>query len=289
MKALLAAAVGIATSSWYKSVSKSASCAATNSPFSQTEYRSFPLLNVYNESHNSKVFRFALPEADMPLNLEVASCISLRFVDSDGKEVVRPYTPLNRSDQLGYFDILVKKYTGAKMGSHLFAMRKGDTIEAKGPWVKIPIRANQYKTIGMIAGGTGITPMYQVARNVLRTPKNATEISLIYAHSRKEDILLGNEINDLMETYPQFSPYFVLSKPPSDWMGGVGYINKEMIKCLMPPPNRASDSIILVCGPPPFMEAISGDKDFKKSPPTQGELRGVLKELGYIPKMVFKF
>ncbi|KAG5504957.1 hypothetical protein JKF63_04404 [Porcisia hertigi] len=288
MKAIVAVATGLATSSWFHSVSKVSNCATPSGPFSQSEYRSFPLLDVYDESHNTKVFRFALPEADMPLNLEVASCLSFRFLDKDGKEVVRPYTPISRSNQLGYFDVMVKKYQGSKMGTHLFAMKKGDTIDVKGPWVKLPIRANQYKAVGMIAGGTGITPMYQVARHVLHAPKNSTEITLIYANQRKEDVLLGNELNELMETYPRFSPYFVLSKAPSDWMGGVGYVNKEMIKSLMPAPNRASDSIILVCGPPPFMEAISGDKDFKSSPPSQGELKGYLKDLGYMPKMVYK-
>ena len=290
MKAFIAAASGFAASSWYNSVtSSSTSCAAQTSPFSQSEFRSFPLLDIYDESHNTKVFRFALPEADMPLNLEGASCVSFRFVDKDGSEVVRPYTPLNRSDQLGYFDVLVKKYQGSKMGNHLFAMKKGDCIDVKGPWVKLPIKSNQYKTIGMLAGGTGITPMYQVARNILHAPKNTTEITLVYANERKEDVLLGNELNELMETYPRFSPYFVLSQAPSDWMGGGGYSNKEMIKSLMPAPNRAGDSIILVCGPPPFMETISGDKDFKSYPPSQGELKGYLKELGYMPKMVFKF
>lgn len=297
MKTLLATVVGAATAGWYHSVysadshnSVTVSCAsAGKSPFSPSEYRAFPLLNVYDESHNTKVFRFALPEADTPLNLEIASCITFKYTDKDGKDVVRPYTPINRSEQIGYFEVLVKKYQNSKMATHLFRMKKGDTIEAKGPWVKIPLRANQYKSIGMIAGGTGITPMYQIARNLLRAPKNTTEVSLIYANSRKEDVLLGNEINELMETYPRFSSYYVLSKAPSDWMGGVGHVNKEMVKSLMPPPNQAGNAILLVCGPPPFMAAISGDKDFTKSPPAQGELTGVLKELGYMPKMVFKF
>lgn len=291
MKAILATVVGIGASSWYNAltVSSPSLCASNDSPFSQSEFRSFPLLSVYDESHNTKVFRFALPSADAPLKLEVASCISLRFQGKDGGDVIRPYTPINRSDQLGYFEIIVKKYKNSKMGTHLFSMKKGDCIDVKGPWVKMPLKSNQYKTIGMIAGGTGIAPMYQVARNILRAPKNETEVALIYANKRKEDVLLGNELNELMESYPRFSPYFVLSKAPSDWMGGVGYVNREMIKSLMPAPNCAGDAIVLVCGPPPFMETICGDKDFTKSPPTQGELKGYLKELGYLPKMVFKF
>lgn len=295
MKALFATTVGVAASSWFHSVystgnaSSPAVCASSASPFSQSEFRAFPLINVYDESHNTKVFRFAFPEHDMPLNLEITSCVTLKFTDKDGMDVVRPYTPISRAEQLGYFELCVKKYQNSKMGTHLFSLKKGDTVDVKGPWVKVLIKPNQYKTIGMIAGGTGIAPMYQVARNILRAPKNNTEVSLIYCNSRKEDVLLGNELNELMETYPRFSPYFVLSKAPSDWMGGVGHINKEMIKSLMPAPNRAGEALILVCGPPPFMEAVSGDKDFAKQPPMQGELKGFLKELGYMPKMVFKF
>ena len=39
-------------------------------------------------------------------------------------------------------------------------------------------------------------------------------------------------------------------------------------------------------GPPPMMNAISGDKAKDKS---QGELTGILKQLGYEPEQVFKF
>ncbi len=39
-------------------------------------------------------------------------------------------------------------------------------------------------------------------------------------------------------------------------------------------------------GPPPMMNAISGDKAKDKS---QGELTGILKKLGYAPEQVFKF
>ena len=271
------------------SVAHAAAPAPPETPFSQAEFRSFPLVNVYDETHDTKVLRFALPAADTKCNLPVASCVTLRYVDSDGKDVIRPYTPISRVEQQGYFEILVKKYQGSKMGSHLHALKKGDSIDAKGPWIKLPIKSNQFKTIGMICGGTGIAPMYQVAREVLRASKNATEVNMIYACRRKEDVLLGNELNELMSLYPLFSPYYVLSQPPSNWMGGVGHINKEMIKSLMPAPQRVLDTIILVCGPPKFMESISGDKDFKTSPPGQGELKGMLKELGYIPKHVFKF
>ena len=47
----------------------------------------------------------------------------------------------------------------------------------------------------MIAGGSGITPMYQVAQAILRDPHDATNISLIYANVAEEDILLRKEFD----------------------------------------------------------------------------------------------
>jgi len=256
---------------------------------SPTEFRSFPLINVYDESPDSKVLRFAFPEADMELGMNLCSCLVLKFTDDDGKEVVRPYTPISRVHQWGYFEVLVKNYKESKMGNHLHKMKLGQTIEAKGPFEKFPYKKNQYKHIGMIAAGTGITPMFQLLREMFKETDCKTEVNLIYANRRKEDVLLGNELNELMELYPAFAPYFVLSDPPQNWMGGIGHVNATMIKQFMPSPTKVVDGVILVCGPPSFMQAISGDKDFTKSPPTQGDLSGVLKDLGYNSRQVYKF
>lgn len=45
------------------------------------------------------------------------------------------------------------------MSKHIHNLKPGDYIEIKGPLVKIPYTANMKKKIGMIAGGTGLTPM----------------------------------------------------------------------------------------------------------------------------------
>lgn len=78
---------------------------------------------------------------------------------------------------------------------------------------------------------------------------------------------------------------YLLDKPPTDnWQGELGYLTVDMAKKYFPPPSN--DNLILVCGPPPMMKAISGDK---VSPKDQGELAGVLKEAGYTKDQVYKF
>ena len=48
---------------------------------------------------------------------------------------------------------------------------------------------------GMIAGGSGITPMFQVAQGILRNPYDATKVFLIYANVAEDDILLRKEFD----------------------------------------------------------------------------------------------
>lgn len=56
----------------------------------------------------------------------------------------------------------------------------------------------------MLAGGSGITPMYQVARCLLGDPGEFTTISLIYANVTEEDILLRKELDELSATNSRY-------------------------------------------------------------------------------------
>lgn len=158
----------------------------------------------------------------------------------------------------------------------------------KGPIAKYPYKANCKKAIGMVAGGTGITPMLQVIEEVLRNPADKTKLKLMYANVTEADIILRDRLDALAAKHPdRFSIYYVVdtaSGVDQAWKGGLGRISAAMLKAQLPPPS--DDNIIFVCGPPGMMAAISGDKAPDKS---QGELSGALKDLGYSASQVYKF
>jgi cytochrome-b5 reductase len=159
-------------------------------------------------------------------------------------------------------------------------------LSFKGPLVKYPWDANKHDHIALIAGGTGITPMYQLAREIFKNPEDKTKVTLVFGNVTEEDILLKKELQDLENTYPQrFRAFYVLDKPPAEWTGGKGFITKELLKTVLPEPKEGNIKLF-VCGPPPMYKAISGPK---VSPKDQGELTGILADLGYSKEQVFKF
>jgi cytochrome-b5 reductase len=157
-------------------------------------------------------------------------------------------------------------------------------VEMKGPMVKLKYEANMKRHIGMVAGGTGITPMLQIIEEVLRNPGDKTQLTLVYGSVTQEDILLKPRLDALASKHAaQFKVIYLVDKPARGWKGPVGFVTPELLKEHMPPPG--DDSLVLVCGPPGMMVAVSGSKakDF-----SQGEVGGALKGLGYAEKHVFK-
>jgi len=252
---------------------------------------SFKLGERQQVTGNTHLYRFKLDDAGESINLPIASCLLVRArigeAQEDGtkKFVIRPYTPTSAATAKGHFDLVVKVYEKGVMSKHFGDLKEGDELEIKGPIVKLPYAANMKKHIGMVAGGTGITPMLQVAEAILRNPEDKTKVSLIFGNVTEQDIILKKELDEYAKQYPdRFDVYYVLDKPGFFWKGGKGYITADMLKQKMPPPSN--DNMVFVCGPPPMMNVISGNKAPDKS---QGELKGLLKGLGYTPDQVFKF
>ena len=263
-------------------------CNATESSslvaFSPKEFRSFKINRITSVSPNTKVFDVLLPTPKHEMGMQTASCFMIKGNDEDGKVVARPYTPTSLNDEKGRFEILIKTYPQGKVSSYLHSLKVGDSIEVKGPFPKIKYTPNMKKKIGLIAGGTGITPMLQIIKEVLKNPDDRTELHLVFANNTEEDILLKQVLDTFAAKHKNFKVTYVLSQPSANWKGLKGFVSADIVNTYLPKPS--ADNIIFVCGPPPMMKAVSGDKtpDYK-----QGPVEGLLKDLNYTEDMVYKF
>ncbi|EER29264.1 Oxidoreductase NAD-binding domain containing protein [Coccidioides posadasii C735 delta SOWgp] len=245
------------------------------------------LAGIETLSHNVKRFRFEFPDPESVSGLHIASALLTKYKGpKDEKPTIRPYTPVSEEEQPGYLDLVVKQYPNGPMSTHLHNMAVGQQLSFKGPIPKYPWEENKHDHICMIAGGTGITPMYQIIRKIFNNPNDKTKVTLVFGNITEEDILLKKELDILENTYPRrFRAFYLLDKPPAGWTQGTGYVTKELLKTVLPEP-KTENIKIFVCGPPGMYKAVSGPKN---SPKDQGELTGLLKELGYDKDQVYKF
>ncbi len=263
------------------------STAASPSGLNPKEFVPLRVRDVSNYNYNTKIVVLELASPDAELGAPVASFVMAKgSPDAEGKPTARPYTPISTSVR-GELHLLVKVYEQGVVSKHIDHLKAGDSLEIKGPIPKMRFTPNLKKKIGMIAGGTGITPMLQVAEALLEDPEDRTELSLVFANNEERDILLRERLDALVAKYPsRLRVHHVLVTPPATgtWTGSVGFVNRAIVEKFMPAPS--DDSLILVCGPPPMVSAVSGSKAPDYS---QGEVGGVLKELNYTSSQVFKF
>jgi len=140
-----------------------------------------------------------------------------------------------------------------------------------------------------VAGGAGITPMFQTLRSVLDNPEDKTRVSLIYANKTESDILLRKELDAMASQHPdQFTTTYVVNDTKSnDKNLEKGYVTKEILSKALPAKLESEDVKVLVCGPPAMLNAIAGAKGGMGW--TQGKVGGILKDLGLTEKQVHKF
>lgn len=187
-------------------------------------------------SHNVAIYRFALPRPTDILGLPIGQHISLAAtIAGQPKEVVRSYTPISSDNEAGYFDLLIKAYPQGNISKYLTELKVGQTMKVRGPKGAMVYTPNMCRHIGMIAGGTGITPMLQIIEAIIRNrPRNGgndtTKVDLIFANVNPEDILLKEKLDNLAKEDEGFRVYYVLNNPPEGWTGGVGFVTPEMIK-----------------------------------------------------------
>jgi len=217
-------------------------------------FQKFPLIERKRVSHNASVYRFGLPKATDRLGLPIGQHISIGAT-INAKEVVRSYTPISTDDELGYFDLLIKTYEAGNISKHVDAKKVGEHVEFKGPKGFFTYTPNMVKSFGMIAGGTGIAPMYQIITAILRNSEDQTKIHLLYANVTESDILLKDELDKWAKEHPdRFKVHYVLNEAPEGWTGSVGFVTPEIIDTHLP--KASDDTNLLLCGPPPMISAM---------------------------------
>eukprot|EP00757_Euglenozoa_sp_SAG-D1_P000229 gene229-234_t len=155
-------------------------------------------------THDTTRYTFGFPNDSDELGLYIGGHVSFH-AKIDGEDVMRMYTPVSDNDRKGSVQFVIKTYretqvpvrgseTGemttlpkGKMGSYLESLPIDSKLTVSGPTGQFTYLGNgdfslrktgpsrNVKKIGMISGGTGITPMYQIANAIMADKNDKTQ------------------------------------------------------------------------------------------------------------------
>ena len=231
------------------------------------------------------LFRFELP-AGSALALPTGQHITIKAVNAEGDEIMRQYTPTTNENVTGHFDVVIKIYPNGAMGNYLKELPIGSMVDIKGPQGKFHYkgdgqvgikRTHEKETIydvshlGMVAGGSGLTPMYQIIQNLTQNGDNLP-MTFLYGNVSQGDIILKSSLDDLASQNKNLTMWYTVDKcEDKAWPYTTGFMNAELFKQKLPAPGPKT--LILLCGPPGLI----------------GFATKLLKENGYTDEMLFTF
>jgi len=176
-------------------------------------------------THDTFIYTYQITPETMTLGLNLGNHIAIDAIiptkeNPKGEEVSRKYTPISGIFEKGKFELLVKVYyknvltqfpEGGLMSQHLNDLPLDSLIKVRGPMGKLTyygdgnfyirkspknIIEKNFKRIGMLAGGTGISPIWQLLQ-AADVNKDTVEFSLIFGNKTTKDIFMKEDLEEL--------------------------------------------------------------------------------------------
>jgi ferredoxin-NADP reductase len=182
--------------------------------------------------------------------------VDIRLTGEDGYQAQRSYS-IASPPESELLTLTVERVLGGEVSPYLVdELRPGDRFQLRGPiggyfvWT--------VATCGplyLIAGGSGIVPLMAMLRHRKRH-QAAVPALLLYSSRSLEDVIYRKELDAMAQHDPNLQIVYTLTrKQPDGWIGHRGRIDKEILADT--PPALATEPLIFVCGPTPFVEHVS--------------------------------
>ena len=222
-------------------------------------------------SWDTRIFTYKLQHNEQDLGLPTGQHLMIRLRDPVTREaIIRSYTPISEQTQKGFVDVLVKVYfdtpevKGGKMSQAMDQLPLGHSIDFKGPIGKFEyLGRGMYSLNGnkkvvkhflMVCGGSGVTPIFQVFRAVMRDAEDNTECIVLDGNRLEEDILCREDLDALsIQGKGRGRVIYTLTKGGDNWAGLRGRIDGVLVKKYC---GSTKESVVLICGPEAMEKSI---------------------------------
>jgi ferredoxin-NADP reductase len=209
------------------------------------------VLDVVEETPHVKTIAFDVP--GWPGHLP-GQHVDVRLTAEDGYQAQRSYSIASAPNETRV-DLTVERIDDGEVSPYLTEeLRAGDEIELRGPvggyFVWEPSRGGP---LLLVAGGSGVVPLMAMVRRRAAVGSNV-DTRLLFSSRAWDDVIYRDELERLQDDGLAVVHTLTRSQPPG-WTGYARRVDAEMLAEVGPPPSEGPQ--IYVCGPTPFVEAVS--------------------------------
>jgi ring-1,2-phenylacetyl-CoA epoxidase subunit PaaE len=208
-----------------------------------TRYRTLTIDRLVKENRNTVSVYFT-PQDRAFYDYKAGHYLTLR-VNVNGTTHSRCFS-LSSTPELDNFLRITVKLKGEVSHYFYHAAKAGDAVESLlpvGEFTFAPNAASAKKYV-LIAGGSGITPLFSMLQQILHNEPQSS-VALLYANTSRENIIFARELSELAEQFPQFSY--------TDYISGQRRITKEDLRGYG---DASYDVSYYICGPNSLKQAM---------------------------------
>lgn len=201
--------------------------------------------SVFDTGKNAKIIRFVSENGYLP-PFEAGQYINI-FTEIDGVRTSRPYSISSSPKQRAYYEITVARIKDGFVSDFLLdGVKVGDKFEANGPAGVFRFQPVFHSRKSLfLAGGSGVTPFLSMTREIVDAALDR-DVVMLYGCRSSEGALYDEELRAYSEKYPNFKYHLVISEKDDSWNGETGFIDRNLIKRLVP---DYAERTCYICGP----------------------------------------
>ena len=181
--------------------------------------------------------------------------VDLRLTAEDGYQAERSYSIASPPEQ-ETLEITVDRIDAGEVSPYLAGeLRVGDQFELRGPiggyfvW-----SVEDGGPVFLIAGGSGVVPLMAMVRHRAAQESDA-DVKLLISARTHDRLIYAREL-DARSSEANLDIAITLTlEQPAGWQGYARRVDDSMIHEILA--GRAADHRVYICGPTPFVEAVS--------------------------------
>lgn len=184
--------------------------------------------------------------------------LDVRLTAPDGYQATRSYSIASAGSGTRVLLAVDEVPTGEVSPFLVHDLQVGDQIELHGPlgaffvWTP-PDDAAPQRPVQLIAGGSGVVPLYAMA-TAHAVAADSTEFRMLYSARTPDDVFFRPELTTLATGGLALEMVYT-RRTPTGWPAPAGRVTKDLLEAVTVP--AASAPRIFVCGPTPFVETVA--------------------------------